>query len=71
MIRREINVTSWQEVEVTYARMINKIEDEFGSYAWREIRDGDYWEKKDELPNDMEKQKFTIQRIAIWIKKNK
>jgi len=71
MIRRDVNVTSWQEVEANYARMINKVEDEFGSEAWREIRAGDYWEKKDALPNTMEKQKFTIERIAIWIRNNK
>lgn len=71
MIRRDINVTSWQEIEANYARMINKVEDEFGSEAWIEIRAGDYWEKKDALPNTMEKQKFTIERIAIWIRENK
>jgi hypothetical protein len=71
MIRRDINVTNWQEIEANYARMINKVEDEFGSEAWREIRAGDYWEKKDALPNTMEKQKFTIERIAIWIRENK
>jgi len=66
MIRREIDVPKWQEVEANYARMIAKVEEDFGSDVWREIRSGDYWEKKDALPNTMEKQKFTIERIAIW-----
>jgi len=71
MIRREINVPKWQEVEANYARMIAKVEDDFGSSVWREIRAGDYWEIRDALPNTMEKQMFTIERIAIWIRNNK
>lgn len=71
MIRKNIDVQKEKEVEIDYTLMINRVEDEFGSYAWREIRAGDYWEIKDSLNNTIEKQKFTIQRIAIWIKKNK
>jgi len=71
MKRREVTVPTWQEVEMMYASMVIKVEDEFGSAVWREIRAGDYWEKRDALPNNMEKQRFTIERIAIWRRNNK
>jgi len=71
MVRRDIRVPRWQEVEANYKFMVCKVEDEFGSGAWRYIRAGDYWEIRDALPNAMEKQKFTIERIALWIRNNK
>jgi len=71
MIRKQITVPRWQEVDAIYARMVCEVEDQFGSEAWREIRAGDYWEKRDALPNNMEKQKFTIERIAIWKREQK
>lgn len=73
MIRRDVNVRKAQEVQDMYVEIINQIEFDFGPDVWREIRTDDYWEKRDALPNTMEKQKFTIMRIVEWkreIKKN-
>jgi hypothetical protein len=71
MIRKEIKTDDPIEVQQVYSFMINKIENEYGSSVWRDIRKGDYWEIRDALPNQMEKQKLTIDRISEWLKKNR
>lgn len=68
MYRRDANYQPDKKIEEHYVRLVNKIERDFGPDVWREIRSGNYWKIRDDLPGKAERQKFSIAVMTKWLK---
>tara|TARA_R110001592_G_scaffold148167_5_gene372896 strand:- start:604 stop:804 length:201 start_codon:yes stop_codon:yes gene_type:complete len=65
MSRIEVNIHSKKKTNDIFVRLIQDLTMD----NWREIRTKNYWAEKDKLMNDNEKQKFVIEKILIWKRK--